>query len=171
MSIIIEGMDNTGKTVLASRLAAEFDLPVITREGASREPSDLLRQILTYLVLDPMVIYDRHPLLTEAVYGIILRDRDIFEPPITWGMYLDRLWENEPFIVYCRPPVEAITNFTDGQMSGVVEHAEELVGAYDRLRGELISRKFCMYEYNYLEPEDYLQLRNQLYQHLKYRRG
>jgi len=147
--IIVEGMDNTGKSTVAKLLGDTFQLPVVDRQGRPERDEQVIEQVMSFLLLDPPAILDRHPLISERVYGLVVRKRDIFEPPLNFSFYLERLLRDDPLIVYCRPDLARILNFTKGQMSGVEAHAESLVEFYDHLMDDLNEMCFNIYTYNY----------------------
>ena len=145
--IIIEGMDGSGKTSLAQKLSFRLGNVPIKRLVTSGGPTyyDLLvertRATLTELRNQvtrnqrPVVIYDRFPLISEAVYGTILRGRNSFGDE--WTTLINLLLALDPVVIYCRPRIESILQNTretaDSQMEGVVSRARELVNAYDEL--------------------------------------
>jgi len=147
--IIVEGMDNTGKSTIAKLLGDTFQLPVVDRQGRPERDEQVIEQIMSFLLLDPPAILDRHPLISERVYGLVIRKRDIFEPPLKFNFFLERLLRDDPLIIYCRPDLARILNFTKGQMSGVEETAEALVECYDDLISGLNRMCFNIYQYNY----------------------
>lgn len=148
--IIVEGMDNTGKSTLAKLLSDTFQLPVVDRQGRPETDDEMMQQIMSFLLLDPPAILDRHPLISERVYGLILKDRrDIFQPPLTFSFYLERLLRDDPLIIYCRPLVSSILNFDKDQMRGVKERAEALVEFYDAFMDQLKDMCFNIYTYDY----------------------
>jgi len=145
--IIIEGMDGSGKTILAQQLSLRLGDVPIKRFVTSGGPTnyDLLvkrtRAALTELrnqVMKsqrPVVIYDRFSLISEPVYGTILRGRNHFGDE--WVSLIDLLLALDPIVVYCRPSIEFILQnireTADNQMEGVVSRALELIDAYDEL--------------------------------------
>ncbi len=149
MIIIVEGMDGTGKTTLVQQLAHRL----VVQPGkfvGSLGPSDDYRLVLVNRTISEIAeletasaegwfkrLYDRFPLISEAVYGPVLRGRNCFG-----GLYYPlrrRLLALKTVIVYCRPDMEVIqANVQQApQMSGVLEHFRELLNAYDKLFVEL----------------------------------
>lgn len=127
MKIVVEGMDNTGKTSLIEVLSKEFMLPVIHSPGpvTRNEMNEWLRKVGR---MDE-VICDRHPVISEAIYGPAIRGENILgEDPKTW-------FKDKYYIIYARPPMKAIRgNFESRhQMTGVHENFSRLLEAYDDL--------------------------------------
>ena len=150
MIIIVEGMDGTGKTTLVQQLAHRLEVQP-TKFVGSLGPSDDYRLDLVSRTRSEITeleiasakggsikrLYDRFPLISEAIYGPILRGRNCFG-----GLYYplrSRLLALETVIIYCRPNRDVIqANVQQApQMSGVLEHFGELLDAYDKLFVEL----------------------------------
>lgn len=145
--IIIEGMDGSGKTTLAQQLSFRLGNVPIKRFVTSGGPTnyDLVvertKATLTELHDQvtqnqrPVVIYDRFPLISEAVYGPILRGRNHFGDE--WDSLIESLLALDPIVIYCRPGIkyimQNIRETADNQMEGVVSMARELIDAYDEL--------------------------------------
>ena len=145
--IIIEGMDGSGKTILAQQLSLRLGNVPIKRFVTSGGPTnyDLLVESTKAALMNlhnqvtqnqrPAVIYDRFPLISEPVYGTILRGRNRFDDE--WTTLIDLLLALDPIVVYCRPKIEFIMQnireTADNQIEGVVSRALELITAYDEL--------------------------------------
>lgn len=132
MIIVLEGMDNSGKTTLGHQLADDLQL---TEVHACRKPQ-VAQDIADYqewLEGSPNhVVVDRHPAFSDLVYGPILRGRT----PANWIMAQNI--RKHVFLVYCRPPDTQILNFKDRhQMSGVREKGPFLIKGYDGLMESL----------------------------------
>jgi len=150
MIIIVEGMDGTGKTTLVQQLAHRLGVQPSKFVG-SLGPSDDYRLVLVDRTISEIHeleiasaegraikrLYDRFPLISEAVYGPVLRGRNCFG-----GLYYplrSRLLALKTVIIYCRPDRDVIqANVQQApQMSGVLEHFSKLLDAYDKLFVEL----------------------------------
>jgi len=166
--IIVEGMDGTGKTTLVQQLAHRLGVQPEKFVG-SLGPSDDYRLVLVDRTISEIHeleiasrerrpikrLYDRFPLISEAVYGPVLRGRNCFG-----GLYYplrSRLLALKTVIIYCRPNREVIwANVQQGpQMSGVLEHFGELLDAYDKLFLELTETPGNSYitVYNYTQDD------------------
>lgn len=150
MIIIVEGMDGTGKTTLVQQLAYRLKIRPIKFVGSLGPSDDYMQALInpTKLEITELEtvsakggaikrIYDRFPLISEAVYGSILRGRNCFG-----GLHyslMSRLLALKTVIIYCRPDRGVImNNIQQGpQMNGVREHFGELLDAYDKFFLEL----------------------------------
>ena len=129
--IIVEGMDNTGKTRLSAHLAQKFGLVHVK---SPKDRTNLVGDALTLLILNPReAVLDRFSVISEAIYGPILRGGTKFDGYVgQWKFYMEKLVQCRPLILYCKPPDTKILDFgSREQMEGVVEHSEELLEAYD----------------------------------------
>lgn len=151
MIIICEGMDNTGKTTLAKRLSVSLGIPYHYRtrprnlEEAAQQIRDTPREC----------VVDRWAPISEPIYGPICRGS-------TWMSIIDKahLMSITPdyTLVYCRPPRQTILNFgTRYQMEGVIQHADQLIDAYDYYCGSYFTYDYTRVKYE--SVEDYVQQR------------
>ena len=150
MIIIVEGMDGTGKTTLAQQLAHRLEVQPRKYVGSSG-PSDDYRLTLVDRTISEITeleitsergepvkrLYDRFPLISEAIYGPTLRGCNCFGAQ--YYLARRRLLTLRTVIIYCRPPKNVIRSNVQQtpQMSGVLEHFDELLDAYDQLFLEL----------------------------------
>ena len=148
--IIVEGMDNSGKTKLTEHLAERFKLPHIK---SPKDRTHLLNDALTTLMLNPEAVLDRFSAISEAIYGPILRGGTAFDKYVSqWKFFMDKLVRCKPLIFYCRPPEKQIFAYGDRkQMAGVVEHKEELLSAYDTMMSSWAGRLLIM-KYDFTLP-------------------
>lgn len=131
--IIVEGMDNTGKSTLIQTLAEEFKLPT----ARTYKKPDGSKEIHTWDAWcnscpHPLIL-DRHPAISDLIYGPILRG-------ITYsGRGLAQDVREGNFLIYCRPSIHAIKQTMNDrdQLAGVPENTQKLVDAYDELLGDL----------------------------------
>jgi hypothetical protein len=168
--IILEGLDNTGKTSLQGRLCQEYGLEGVHSPGP-HESETVLSWVIEAFNKDRgvPVIYDRFPLISEEVYGNVLRGGNILNAsPL--GLQLQERMEKEvrPLIIYCKPPEEVISNWNDReQMDGVVDNYKVLLAAYDTLMMTLRT-KYSTVSYNYCHPNDYGRVLDKIDSHLQW---
>lgn len=134
--IIVEGMDGTGKTSLIRHLSEQMNLPVHERHCTSSGPKEDLfewakKDVLTWKD-QPFSIYDRHPFVSEYIYGPITRGwiDPRFHTPEARQLVKDFAFNC--VILFCDPGLHNIVkNVQSGyQMSGVDEHTHELALMY-----------------------------------------
>lgn len=150
--IIVEGMDNSGKTVLVNKLAEELRLVQVRNNiRHPQSPADLNNYFLSILNLDRSLskglILDRWPPISEPIYGEVLRGTNPMGQRIKANYH--RCIRNEAMLIWCRPPNSTLLDFgSREQMFGVIEKADQLIEAYDR-EMEFISEYLKLHIYDY----------------------
>lgn len=150
--IICEGMDNSGKSTLAYKIREHFGLEHEPSPGPPKSVTELLGRITTSLSREVIseVVYDRHSVVTERVYGSVLRGEDRLDNKVGWGL-TRRVFDTKPLIIYCRPEEKYIYRWgMRDQMDGIKAKARELVKKYDETYFWL-TRTSCytvVYDYN-----------------------
>lgn len=147
--IIVEGMDNSGKTTLIKKLAEVFGerVQVIKPPGPFRSSGELNGWLDRDIELiqkgkEKFTIYDRYPILSEPIYGPEIRKHSM----ITGAQVekaLDKLQmaDTPTLVIYCRPHNDSIHNFGEReQMEGVIDNAHAMIKSYDHMMGALAAR-------------------------------
>lgn len=151
--IIVEGPDGAGKTNLVEYLASQFDL--VRHERASHGVDGPVANLFDWAYNDvcsmpdqPLAVYDRHPLISEYIYGPICRST---LPPgfvTTTAHLMIRTMAQSVLVVLCRPPTGRLVASVapERDMPGVTEHIERIASAYDAMRmlwpGQVITYDF-----------------------------
>jgi len=168
--IVIEGMDNTGKTHLQDALIKEYGFEGVHSPGP-KDYDTVISWVIEAFNKDRgiPVLYDRFPLISEAVYGPTLRGRNIFnESPM--GVELQRRFREEvhPLIIYCRPPGEVIHRWNDReQMDGVIENSKALLKEYEDLM-QLMKPHYSIVQYDYTQPHDFGRVLEKVDSHMQW---
>lgn len=140
--IIVEGPDNAGKTTLCNALAIEMKKSVVhspNHKDMLGDTDNWYLWILKSLAAadNPDIIYDRHPLISEQVYGPLLRDKNVFSEGVGLVLY-EAFLRKSPLIIFCCPPTDRITDFgSREQLEGVKENALGMVTRYRSFIHEL----------------------------------
>lgn len=147
--IVVEGVDNSGKTTLALELAKRLRAVFVKVERPAKGNdlpafSNILEVASLY---SGIVVIDRHVAISEPIYGEIIRGGHALRED-EMKSAIARVTD----IVYCRPPTDVIMGTLEvrGQMEGVVKHAAELLKAYDFLFEEDVpgvGHKLHRYDY------------------------
>lgn len=133
--IIVEGMDNTGKTTLVRKLTSMLPLRKYKSPGPDIGEAEQIEWVRDRLEdTDEWVIFDRFPLISEPIYGSNIRGQHNFEDPSKQYLY-DIFKNKKPLVIYCRPPRDKILSFEDGriQMDGVKLKGANLISDYDKM--------------------------------------
>ena len=165
--IIVEGPDNSGKSTLIKSLIKDFNLLLAEKpHGPPQNVNDLIYRSSKLLLKQDQKRYivDRHPLISEKVYGPALRNKDLWEEKkLTYCSFMDILNDSSlagsVFIIYCRPPNEVVLNLSTHEVKGydTAEHLEALksnlqkvVEGYDN-----IMSLWADFKYNYKDSNSY----------------
>jgi len=111
--IILEGPDGAGKSRLANQLSQDLGISIEPRVVSKKAEAmtDLRAWVEVDLATWPRAaIYDRHRLISEPIYGPLLRGR--MEPGFDDRQWLTRMLEKmnnlDPTIIFCLPPYEIV---------------------------------------------------------------
>ena len=141
--IIIEGCDNSGKSMLAAQLSKALDIPA--RHSSRPDPKWTSVQALEHSSrqLRPQrAILDRVYSISEPIYGPIVRGKNALGDCARQAI-LD-LYQRPYLIIYCRPHVDTILrNAGREQMEGVIENHRQLVQRYDDFMLDIIRFSKC----------------------------
>lgn len=142
--IIIEGPDGAGKSYAIEHIRSAINIPLYPIQGPPKSPSDAVNMVTTALDAEGY-IFDRFPLISEMIYGPIIRNTHIFDP--SW---LKRLNPEEDFIVYVRPSRDVILSHQlESKPHKPLEHVRKvqekhnkIIDAYDELMNRVPHIRF-----------------------------
>lgn len=157
--ILVEGLDNTGKTTLVQDLCNRY--PVLTSRPSIGNKHDL-DQIKAaafeeaYGSMPYLLVADRSRIISEWIYNPVLNAR---EPAYDFDMWLFMLkgFVQKPlYVIHCWRDLDNIRSSFDerDQLGGVAEHLPELAQKYEHVMGmidlffDLQQRRPVMW-YNY----------------------
>lgn len=125
MAIIIEGMDNTGKSTLANLLGSYLHLHVKESEGPPKSPSDLFDRVERYQLIRD-TIFVRHPCISHNIYNAVRSQ--------SFELDVGNFYEQDHVFIYCARGIgehQAKPHEDPEFVSRVNEHASELLQLYD----------------------------------------
>ena len=141
--IIVEGCDNSGKTMLSAQLSKALNIPA--RHSTAPNPAWTALEALEHSSrsLRPQrAILDRVYAISETVYGPIVRGRNALGEQARQAI-MD-LYQRPYLIIYCRPHIDTILkNSGRDQMPGVIENHRQLVKKYDDFMLDVIRFSKC----------------------------
>lgn len=95
--IVIEGLDNSGKSTLARIIAHAIKLEIQESEGPPKSEGEIEQRIVRYLD-DPNKIYVRHPVISNPIYSQAREDGWKLDPDLR-----QRFYDIKPLLIYCDP--------------------------------------------------------------------
>ena len=153
MNIVVFGCDNTGKSTLCSDLVKVFNANGYVCDKIHSPGPKSIEELVTFIennLLDSdskeIRIFDRFPIIEEAVYGKLLRGGSRFNDEEYNEQTLGRI---DAFI-YCFPGTDSLLNWgTREQMDGVKENVEDILEEYSIILESLKKDKnVIIYDYN-----------------------
>lgn len=93
--IVIEGMDNSGKSTLAREMADYMELIVQESEGPPLSDEEINERVDKYADMEGR-LFVRHPVVSNAIYGLFRPEGN----PITPGRTM-LFYEAKPILIYC----------------------------------------------------------------------
>jgi hypothetical protein len=160
--IIVEGVDGSGKTTVIRDLRTQ-SRTYFWVASSSRRPSTLpaLCDALYWLSqassLPLPIICDRFPLISEPIYGPILRGKSMLEEMNGRNKSKNAdLMHQIDRVIYCRPPrAEIIKNLKiteSSQLGGVIDNLDRLLFSYDSKMDSLRDQGVYVHRYDYTNP-------------------
>lgn len=126
MFVIVEGPDNSGKTALCKFLSMHLKVSIVHSGGPPRSKKEFFDRIERLLHHPRPVIFDRFPVISEHVYGPVLRGVDTFEG--AHRIFNCRMLLRRPIILYCRTSIEEMLKLDDHKVKEheTAEHVESV---------------------------------------------
>jgi GTPase SAR1 family protein len=165
--IILEGPDGAGKTTLLLNLLDEFP-SIEQHEKASTPTGGPVDNIAQWAKDDikswpaqPLSFYDRHPMISEPIYGSILRGTydKWFQ-----GADAQRVGQKmmlQGLVVFCLPSIETVIENLDAeeQLAGVEDNIGQLWGSYSAHLDYFATRfPNSVFHFDYNRPTDFDEL-------------
>lgn len=152
--IVFEGPDGAGKTTLMEELTSQLQIPKAPRASTSEGgPVENLFQwawndVRSWGSTSFVQAYDRHPLVSEYIYGPICRG---YTDPAFDSFHAHKLrkyFQHLSFVIFCLPPLDEVTKNVQAapQMPGVESNISRIYKGYQ----ETIFRwegAFVIYDY------------------------
>jgi thymidylate kinase len=141
--VIVEGPDGSGKTTLIRRLreGSQRYFVTVSFSGPPKrvwQIQSVLHWIEQSIYLDVPIICDRFPLISESIYGPILRGKNLLDETEDSNLRAaTEIIRRVTKIIYCRPPIpiirENVVHSTIPHLLGVLENLNKIVEQYDEL--------------------------------------
>ena len=145
MLVVFEGCDAAGKSTLIAAVnkALGHRFVVQPSEGPPKFPGEMAQRVERYAAMGD-VIFDRHPCVSQPIYGMLRGARD----PIPQEM-IDRFYARRPLFIYCRPRTNRLENHEFHEGVDSEAHLKEVERNYANLLAhyELWARKHAHITY------------------------
>lgn len=126
MAIIIEGMDNSGKSILAQVMAEYMGLIVQESEGPPIDEDEINDRVDRYERMTDR-LFVRHPVISNAIYGQVREEGDI----ISEGRRM-LFYENKHTIIYCDAGTRGLGAHVQ-KAHDTEKHLEDITNNYNKL--------------------------------------
>lgn len=159
--IILEGPDGGGKSTLMDELLTHYTrLSQAPRASSSGPDGGPVADLYEWAHADvhswrdkPVQLYDRHPLVSEYIYGPVIRGT---VDPRFHTTHLRRRVQHRALLVLCLPPLEAVRSSVSAErdMAGVHTHIDTIWHLYASLRASWPAVNFVHYDFTDQKPVD-----------------
>lgn len=127
MAIVIEGLDNTGKSTLAAKLSSMLNLKVKESEGPPSSPEELIDRVERYRQMED-TIFVRHPCVSHNIYNIVR--------PKFFVLDVGEFYHQDHTFIYCAHGENTRHHIAKAHedpafVARVNEHTAELLELYD----------------------------------------
>lgn len=126
MAIIIEGMDNSGKSTLGAAMADYFKLLVQESEGPPLSDDEINNRVDRYEVLEDR-LFVRHPVISNEIYGSVRPEGN----PITPGR-VALFYEARHTLIYCDAGQRGLGSHVK-KAHDTEQHLEDITNHYNKL--------------------------------------
>ncbi len=141
--IIVEGPDGSGKSTLIDQLLASIpELELKKRHANTHGPiTDLVQWIEEDRFSEPNMLYDRHPLISEPIFGGIIRGNleGRFNDPAWLMAAYESMIYRQAMVIFCLPPISVVQANVERseQMDMVSQLTGPIYQAYHTLQCQL----------------------------------
>ena len=147
MIIIVEGPDFSGKTTLCQQLVKDLNAELVKSVRPRYLENIYAWSAKVSVIPNEFVVCDRSPLISEMIYGPILRGETLIDQE-DCDQTLDYL---EAFIIFCDPGEDVVLSCNNDQMDGVKENLDQIYGAYQvQLNPDVVN-----FHYDFNNSADY----------------
>ncbi len=134
--IVVEGMDNSGKSTLAAAMAEYMDLVVQESEGPPLSNEEINERVDRYARMEGR-LFVRHPVISNAIYGQVREEGD----PITIGRRMI-FYDAKPVLIYCDAGDRGLESHvtkahdTEKHLADIEANYSKLLSLYRQWAGE-----------------------------------
>lgn len=140
-AIIIEGMDCSGKSTLALKIAEQTWRQIQESEGPPRPGENINDRIRRYSEMQlHTMVYVRHPAISQPIYSGLAGNVQTVDPDVLAQFYAD-VAANKYILIYCDPAERGLEGHvikehdSPEHIAAVEDKYNALVGAYRQWAG------------------------------------
>jgi hypothetical protein len=110
VSVVIEGIDNSGKSTLAKYIAQHHLCPnIVESEGPPRYPGEINERISRYFRDQrPNLIYVRHPVVSQPIYNLGRMGKASVSSDEVSPTLMEEFYRRKPTLIYCDPGLRGL---------------------------------------------------------------
>jgi hypothetical protein len=129
--IVVEGVDGAGKSTLITAIHMVIHWPIQGSEGPPLFPGEMDRRVKRYASIRTPCIFDRHPVVSQPIYGTMRSHEDFISREL-----IDDFYKTNPIFIYCDPIERGMSSHrrsiidTDAHLHQVIEHYATLLALY-----------------------------------------
>lgn len=124
--IVIEGMDNSGKSTLAVAMSKRMKLFIQESEGPPRDADEINARVDRYSTMREM-LFVRHPCISNAIYGQVRDEGNPITPDRTASFYACK-----PTLIYCDAGVRGLGAHVE-KAHDTEKHLADITNNYNKL--------------------------------------
>lgn len=135
--IVIEGMDNSGKSTLGEMMAYHYGMFVQESEGPPKDAREINQRIDRYEKRADRYIFVRHPCISNPIYAKFRAEGDL----VTVGRTV-RFYQLKPLIIYCDAGTRGLDDHvvkdhdSEKHLADITQNYQELLSLYRQWAAE-----------------------------------
>ena len=127
MAVVIEGIDNSGKSTLARLIVKKLNYTLVESEGPPKYSGEINHRVARYSSI-PSPVFVRHPLVSQPIYGRLRGEKDDIDPDL-----LVEFYNQGHLFIYCDPLDRGLSGHVEKSLVDTARHMRHLNTGYPEL--------------------------------------